>query len=355
MLEGLNEIDWGRLMGAHGGCGRLPQLLRSLVSTAESPLPPQVEEEIQEMLFHQDTPYEATPFAVPFLVEIAGADVPGRAFAMGLLGAILEFERQIPNARQIVPWSASSPPYFQTESTWAPDEDRYVRLAVLGAQSVRSGLRSYLRALAAPDQATLGSAMYLLATFDPSPPITEALRMNLLRVNDPLVRASVLWAIARGDLARARNLVDWAWSSGAPPERFVAALLLVEMGAPNSEGIELLLDCAVGNAPQTQHHRMDFAAGDTIPRALAKVRLSEEQRARLLPTLVSGFELGKRWNAEPLVEIVFPEPLHEGTPLNEMQVRVVRELSRLRQGMSSDERRHFATLLERKGVTHDLL
>jgi hypothetical protein len=69
MLEGLDDIQWSSLGHAYGSATDVPQLLRDLAQRNA-----EVREEARDHLYgnlwHQGSVYEATAYAVPFLVEL---------------------------------------------------------------------------------------------------------------------------------------------------------------------------------------------------------------------------------------------------------------------------------------------
>src|SRR5690348_12800500 len=69
MLEGLDNIDWQRLSHAYGPATDVPDLLRALQSPDQ-----ETREEAHTQLYisicHQGTIYNATAYAVPFLIEL---------------------------------------------------------------------------------------------------------------------------------------------------------------------------------------------------------------------------------------------------------------------------------------------
>lgn len=90
MLDGLDQIPWNRLRHAHGAADDVPDLLRRLRTASpemtgeQSPL-----WHLSGNIWHQGTVYEATPYAVPFLIELAAHPlVPDRLGILQLLAAI---------------------------------------------------------------------------------------------------------------------------------------------------------------------------------------------------------------------------------------------------------------------------
>lgn len=69
MFEGLDAIDWASLSHAYGSASDVPDLLRLLLSEDQ-----QIREDALIELFgnihHQGTIYEASSYAIPFLVEL---------------------------------------------------------------------------------------------------------------------------------------------------------------------------------------------------------------------------------------------------------------------------------------------
>src|SRR5215472_13254108 len=90
MLDRLDEIPWKRLTHAHGAAGDVPGLLRNLrtapaeVWDEQSPL-----WHLAGTIWHQGSVYEATAYAVPFLIELAAdPQVPDRQGILQLLAVI---------------------------------------------------------------------------------------------------------------------------------------------------------------------------------------------------------------------------------------------------------------------------
>jgi hypothetical protein len=90
MLDRLGDIPWKRLTHAFGPAEDVPHLLRSLrtapaeMTGEQSPL-----WHLSGNIWHQGTVYEATAYAVPFLIELAACPlVQDRLGILGLLAAI---------------------------------------------------------------------------------------------------------------------------------------------------------------------------------------------------------------------------------------------------------------------------
>jgi len=69
MLANLDQIDWSSLTHAYGSAADVPALIRARAS-ADPEKTSEAESELFGNIWHQGTVYEATSFAVPFLVEL---------------------------------------------------------------------------------------------------------------------------------------------------------------------------------------------------------------------------------------------------------------------------------------------
>src|SRR5258708_14521335 len=93
MLDDLDSIPWDRLTHAYGSAEDVPDLLRALRTYTESAEGDDEEAASLWQLFgsiwHQGTVYEATAYAVPFLIELAADPLtPDRVVILGLLADI---------------------------------------------------------------------------------------------------------------------------------------------------------------------------------------------------------------------------------------------------------------------------
>jgi hypothetical protein len=88
LFTGLDDIDWNALEHAYGPAHEVPDLLRGLVSDD-----PAVRESALDSMYggvhHQESIYDSTLAAIPFLIRIAGqVELPGRADVVELLASI---------------------------------------------------------------------------------------------------------------------------------------------------------------------------------------------------------------------------------------------------------------------------
>ncbi|HZU67020.1 MAG TPA: HEAT repeat domain-containing protein [Ktedonobacteraceae bacterium] len=85
MLEQLSSITWSDLSHAYGSAADVPQLLRDLASTDEQ-LRSRALGTLYTNIYHQGTVYQASAYAVPFLLELLrGETMPEREEILVLL------------------------------------------------------------------------------------------------------------------------------------------------------------------------------------------------------------------------------------------------------------------------------
>lgn len=78
MLERMDEVGWGTLEHAYGPAHDVPGTIRALVSP-DADVREKALHHLYGTIFHQGTRYEATAYAVPFLLELLGDPrTPGR-------------------------------------------------------------------------------------------------------------------------------------------------------------------------------------------------------------------------------------------------------------------------------------
>ena len=89
-LSNLDEVPWSQLTHAYGTAEDVPKLLRQLETEAtDATYEDSALYHLYGNIWHQGTVYEATSYAVPFLLELArDVALPKRQGVVGLLGAI---------------------------------------------------------------------------------------------------------------------------------------------------------------------------------------------------------------------------------------------------------------------------
>ncbi|MEU7948842.1 hypothetical protein AB0C50_29525 [Micromonospora taraxaci] len=190
MLDGLDDIDWARLGHAYGAADDVPGQLRALLS----PDPATRDEALSDLytnVFHQGGRFEASAYAVPFLLEMLGDPAtPDPAAVLALLSVlavgydegvlpegfpVAEYRRAAEGGRELL--AAKPPPWTGEDES----EKEYVEYA-------------YVESLSAADQGRLW-AYIEVATYDAVRAGVPVFR-TLLEHSDPGVRAVAAYALA---------------------------------------------------------------------------------------------------------------------------------------------------------------
>jgi hypothetical protein len=135
MLAGLDDIDWHSLRHAYGPADDVSGQLRSLLSSD----PEEREKAVCELfsnIWHQGTIYEATIFAVPFLIELLAS--PGTPDKQSIACLLASIATGTGNLRQLSEsqWKsifAKQGKDFETERRRDADITRRVHEAVRAA------------------------------------------------------------------------------------------------------------------------------------------------------------------------------------------------------------------------------
>ena len=89
MIDGLDDVPWAKLQHAFGSASDVPSLLQSLVS-ANAGVRDEALTELCNSILHQGTVYEATPYALPFLIRLLQqGEHPDRASVACLVASII--------------------------------------------------------------------------------------------------------------------------------------------------------------------------------------------------------------------------------------------------------------------------
>ncbi|WP_229398931.1 hypothetical protein [Micromonospora okii] len=301
MLDGLDDIDWPRLGHAYGSATDVPDQLRALRSPDRRARQAALRG-LFANIFHQGSRYEASAYAVPFLLELVADPATPDADSVLLLLTMLavgyderwvpdgfpvaEYRRAAEGGRELLaakpsPWDGDDDEdeeedveYAYVESLTEEDQGRlwaYVELSAYDA--VRAGVPLFRDLLAHPDPGMRLGAAYALAWFpedaagslpaliaaaDAAPEATEAATA--------LVAAGLLGcAPDAGLLTDPRPQVRWAAAVGR------ARVLGVDADEPTAE--ELLRWAASAVRPQGDGPTVPFLDGDLAGYAGLSLRL----------------------------------------------------------------------------------
>jgi hypothetical protein len=94
ILEKLDTIHWHELSHAYGAADDVPQLLRDIASPKEKKRA-RAYRKLYSTLYHQGTVYQASAYAVPFLIELLKDEhVPARHDILALLVDLASSQKQ---------------------------------------------------------------------------------------------------------------------------------------------------------------------------------------------------------------------------------------------------------------------
>jgi HEAT repeat protein len=202
----LDSIDWASLRHAYGSAEDVPGLIRDLRSS-DAEVRRAAMYELYGNIYHQGTRYEASAYAVPFLLElVADPDTPARHEVIQLLSCLATGYTpydlpaggfpiaEIRNDVAQVPeetwrrWSQAIRDWYEVISTGqrqpfplTKPEGRLfdTRHALAAYDAVRGGVPLLLTCLADPDPEVVGEAIHALAWF---PEEMTSIRPRLLDI-----------------------------------------------------------------------------------------------------------------------------------------------------------------------------
>jgi hypothetical protein len=199
VLEGLADVPWADLTHAYGPAEDVPGLLRA-VASGDAKASRDAVHELFGNIWHQRTVYRATPHAVPFLARMAAAGIAA-AGVLSLLGCIAESTDDVTGG------------------------------SARAAVAAEAGLLIPL--LRDADPQVRGLAAWTLAQSRAGEEAFAAVRAQWVAEEDPVVRPTLLKALAELTPARAFPLAAAAAASGASAgERLVAVWACVTAGRP---------------------------------------------------------------------------------------------------------------------------
>ncbi|WP_345679916.1 hypothetical protein [Yinghuangia aomiensis] len=323
VLDGLDAVDWAALQHAYGSAEDVPRLLRALraddAAAREKAL-----HALYGNIFHQGSRYEASAYAVPFLVGLAAdADTRDRAAILGLIGSLTVGydEAHLPQGLDIDGWRAEIEELRSGDreemrrrvEEWVDeavdDGDRRVRemrlhmfdpdgsyeyarheLAVYDA--VRAHVPQLLALLDDPDAAVRTGAVYVLAWFpEEAGLIVPRLHVLLAEEQLPAVAACALLAVALvtdAEDAETIGILRQRLRAKEPLQCWSAAVGLARLGAADADVVAILA-AAVVEPPAQDGPGVPFQSGDL--RGYTSVALAAVDRtvaAGALDALLAG-------------------------------------------------------------------
>jgi HEAT repeat protein len=191
MLERLDAVNWHELEHAYGKADDVPDLLRNLASsnaqTRQNAL-----SELYSNIYHQGTVFEATVYAVPFLLELSQTEtVKDRDLILIYLAHLASGHSYLEVHQDALFYAeelhnSEFPTQIQQEMTWV----RNVKLAVCNDPNI------YLNLLGHSEPHLRAAAPYTLASCQQcSSEIVARLKKCLSQESHPQVKASLIFSL----------------------------------------------------------------------------------------------------------------------------------------------------------------
>ncbi|WIG61353.1 MAG: hypothetical protein OJF49_004101 [Ktedonobacterales bacterium] len=223
MLEGLDQVNWNGMEHAYGPAADVPDLIRALAS-------PDVEKRNEAMhwlygtIWHQGTVYEATAYAVPFLIELLQEpEVQDKDAILSLLAHLANGSSYLDVHQDFYP---------ERDEQGTPEFDEQLQREVswvrAAHEAVERGVNLYLDLARDARPAVRMAAVYLVASFtERGARTTPVLLAQMERETDARVRACILLTLgALGEHGPgARERFEQMIASDAPELLRVAAAM----------------------------------------------------------------------------------------------------------------------------------
>ncbi|MDB6121572.1 MAG: hypothetical protein JWQ71_565 [Pedosphaera sp.] len=329
MLAKLPEVNWGRLVHAYGAADDVPGLIRGLASSR----PKWRRKAMQELyvnIWHQGTVYEATGYAVPFLIGLLEAEVvQDKPEILMLLSEIARGNSYhevhqhgfLKEQAQTPEWQGA----IRKELVWV----RAAKEAVLAGKPI------YLKLLAHPEMKVRESAPYLLACLPrESVGMADELWKRLHEEREPQVRASLILAI--GVITTDRNLAEQQFEQLLLDERDPVVRLAVAMslmrltGGKMREDVVVILLEAIANPElvSKEFGKSPWADAGNIEAQVSEYLslLTGEAAGRAVPLLAKALASADAYSAlsitSAMLSLAFErKPMPKDTRVNELSER----------------------------------
>jgi hypothetical protein len=300
---GLDDADWGNLRHAYGPATDVPDLIRALTS-ADPKKREKAEYELYGNIFHQGTRYQATPHAIPFLLELVrNKTTPARANIVTLLAflAIGYDEYFIPDG--------IDPARFRAErraADFGMSTDQRAQCVKYGYgplidvacyEAVAAGVPLTRFLLDEADGDLRSACAYLLAWFpEHAAEIVPGLQTALAQTSDPLEQAHLILSLGllgSNSTMRLDNeaILPYLNAAHSLLIRASTAIALSNV-APNHQTINVLVEAVTnGEALNRDAEKLRFNMGNLVGFAsLALSRTDENHRERAAAALCETLE-----------------------------------------------------------------
>ncbi len=196
MLEKIDEINWKELSHAYGSADNIPRHIKALLDP-DAKVRGKARWSLYGNIYHQGTRYEASPFAIPFLLELIASEetLEREELILFLVNLALGFEEDyLPEGLDIKDWRKN---LEEAEATLS-EKDRaeykefgYSAQAILDCyDNVKNGIPVLEQLMHHADPKIARAAVYALAWFP------ERAEASILKIKTHLASLSEERAIA---------------------------------------------------------------------------------------------------------------------------------------------------------------
>jgi hypothetical protein len=321
MLERLDQVPWADLEHAYGSAKDVPDLLRQLLDPD-----PRVRSDTMSSLygnvFHQGTRYPATPYVVPFLIELCSEDeTPARGDLLGFWKSLITGYFTV---RERPQWGDGRSIHWGDEIQTDLDDDPYVEALHRIYHESLQGYDLLLRLLDDEEPAVRANCAGVLACL-PTLAATTGPHLTDRLAAEPVGWVRAAYAFALGELGFGEPLRNILADDDSPYARCMAACELARI-APDCALVEPLL-----------HFVSDRLEGyDAIPgagghstgdAAHAVSYLPQDALRQAVPAICERLRLTSSFETMPLVETLLKtefEPRNEPVQtVNDAQRRIL--------------------------------
>jgi hypothetical protein len=353
MFEQLDRIPWDRLHHAYGPATDVPDLLRQLrtaprdLSGEQSPL-----WHLFGNIWHQGTVFEATAYAVPFLIELAaGQQVPDRTGILHLLSAVATGRSYLDRHGHLL---------RKPEPDFAERKARELEWVEAAHAAVARGVAVFLAITREETEVRLAAA-HVLALLPKHREIAcVRLRSMLAEEEQSLQRAGLLLLLGlvrdRSDATSVRLME--ACSSGDRAQRHGVAFALAHIAPDPLPALArtAILEAIAADDLERSFGGLPWDPGHEIDRHTLYAALDPASRDEAATTAILAVEGGdvSSQRVSTVLELLFPiRPPRDKPPLtaeelSPLQRRAVLALAKVWDGSS----RIFAGYFPRWGLPH---
>lgn len=303
MLEGLEVINWHALEHAYGMADDLPDLLRSLAS-ADAPFRQDALSKLYSNIYHQGTVFEATVYAIPFLIELIQTEaVKDRDKILIYLAHLARGHSYLEEHQNLLFYSdeldnSEFQVQIQQETTWA----RHVNYAVC------SGTNIYLNLLEHNDSKFRTAAPYILACCQQrASEIIPHLKHCLAQERSLQVKASLILSLGLLELPQLANIelfIQFLSSEESDLVRLSAAMALVRLAKDKTslEAIAILVETIKNpESVRESYARLPWANSDVISDACACLCYLGAAGNVVIPALINALRTIDSYSALSVV------------------------------------------------------